>query len=296
MRTISVILIAMLYVTFFFSYTSIAGEKASEDYVYALKIEGGDIYRVTHQTGVEKEDTVKEEIRRMEIISPGTIIEIGKGVSVSLTCTGCNIVKKTHDDSPYTVNMADFKKEGSIIDKATECFTKAIKEFIYPDSKPGEKKHMAVRTSEGVKCVDSWPMDNADILPIGDSITLGWKSEERSFSIEIKELYSQAVVYSGETSSNKIIIPFNKFKQGRTYTWLLTEKDTGNRCNADFTLLSNDESVEILNTLSEITTLLPFEADNETRCRLQAGYLSSIDLKYSAWQWLGLKKIAQNVP
>ncbi len=112
--------------------------------------------------------------------------------------------------------------------------------------------------------------------------------------IEIKELHSQHIIFSGKTSSNKIAIPIEKFKQGRTYTWSLIEEDTGKTCTADFTLISKDESEEILNTLNEINSLLPFEADNETRCRLQAGYLRSEALEYSAWQRLELKKITQN--
>ncbi len=65
MRTILVVFIAVLHFTVFFSYTTIAGEKVSEDYVYAFKIEGGTLYRVTRQTSGDKKETVRNKIRRI---------------------------------------------------------------------------------------------------------------------------------------------------------------------------------------------------------------------------------------
>ncbi len=295
MRTIMIFCLTVLYVAVVSSFTSIAEDKTSEEYVYAFKIEGGKVYRVVRQTGSDKEETLKKEIRRMEIIPSGANIEIERGASVSLTSTGCGIVNLAHKDSPYSVNMNDFNREASVMSKAAKYFKKALKEFIYPDSRLGARRFMKVRSFD-TKCMNTWPVDNSYILPIGEFINLGWRSEETRFLIKINELNNQDIIYSGKTSSDKIAISKEKFKHGRTYTWSLTEEDTGKTCTADFTLLSKDESEEILNTLNEITSLLPFETDNETRCRLQAGYLRSEALEYSAWQWLELKKIIQELP
>jgi hypothetical protein len=46
-----------------------------------------------------------------------------------------------------------------------------------------------------------------------------------------------------------------------------------------------------MKTFHDLPSLLPAETDNETRYRLQAGYLSSEGLDYAAWQWLRLKGI-----
>jgi hypothetical protein len=156
---------------------SVAKEVESEEYVYLLKSEGGRVYRITERSTGDKKEFVRKEIRRMELISPGTILEIEKGASVSLTCGGCTVLNLTHKDSPYRVKMEDFKKEGSVSDKIMGYFTMALNNYIHPDSKPGSKIHLSTRGYSGARpiglCKDLWPADNADILAI-EPITFKW--------------------------------------------------------------------------------------------------------------------------
>jgi hypothetical protein len=278
------------------SSASIAAEGGSEEYVYLVKSEGGKIYRMTEKTAGDKKEWVKKEIRRMELISSGTMLEIEKGASVFLTCGGCSVLNLTHKDSPYVVRMKDFKKEGSTKSKITEYFTAALNNYVHPDARPGSKTNLGTRGYPNARkmglCKDLWPPDSADIMPIG-SITFKWTAKGTHFFLEIKEFGSNEIVYSEKTMLKKLDVPLGIFKPGRRYGWFLLEEETGERCNSTLAILSKDEFGRIMEVVNQLPTLLPPETDMETRCRLQAGYLLSEGLPYDAWRWLERNSISQ---
>jgi hypothetical protein len=272
---------------------SIPREVASEEYVYLLKSEGGKVYRIIEKAAGGKSETVRKEIRRMELISPGTILEIEKGASVFFTCGGCRVLNLTHKDSPFVVKMEDFKKEGSTTSKIMEYFTMALNNYIHPDSRPGSKVRLQTRGIQKKElCKDLWPPDIADILPI-DPIIFKWEGKGTHFSLAIKEFGSNATVHSEKTMLKKIEVSSGIFKPGRRYEWFLLEEETGEKCNATFTLLFKDEASRIMEIFNNLPTLLPSETDMETKCRLQAGYLISEGLYYDAWKWLERNGISQ---
>jgi hypothetical protein len=293
MKTLLIIFQILCFMTFFLLSVSVAKEGASEEYVYLLKSEGGKIYRIMEQTTRGKKETARKEIRRMELISPGTILEIEKGASVFLTCGGCRVLNLTHQDSPFIVKMEDFKKGGSTTSKIMEYFTMALNNYIHPDSRPGSKVRLQTRgfQKKGL-CKDLWPPDIADILPI-EPIIFKWEGKGTHFSLAIKESGSNAAVYSEKTMLKKIEVSSGFFKPGRRYEWFLLEEETGEKCNATFTLLSKDEASRIMEIFNHLPALLPSETDMETKCRLQAGYLVSEGLNYDAWKWLERNGISQ---
>jgi hypothetical protein len=271
---------------------SIGKKVVSEEYVYLLKLEGGKVHQITEESTGYKKESVKKEIRRMEMISPGTVLEIEKGASVFLTCGECRVLNLTHKDSPFVIKMEDFKKETSTTSKIMECFTMALNNYIHPD-KPGSKVRLQSRTFQKKKlCRDLWPRDNADIMYI-EPINFRWWSEETHFSLEIKEFGSSAIVYSEKTMLKKIDVPLGILKQGRRYEWSLVEEKTGEKCSASFALLSKDDSNRIMKIVNNLPQLLPPGTDMETRCRLQAGYLVSEGLNYDALKLLKRNGISQ---
>jgi hypothetical protein len=296
MKKLLVIFGTLWFSISFLSSASIANEAVSEEYVYLLKSEGGKIYRITEKTAGKKKESVKKEIRRMELISPGTILEIEKKASVFLACGGCGVLNLTHKDSPYVVSMKDFKKEGSTKSKITEYFTAALNNYIHPDSRPGTKANLGTRGYPDVRkmgvCKDLWPPDSADILPI-EPISFKWRTKGARFFLEIKEFGGNATVYSEKTMLRKIDVPLGIFKPGRKYEWFLQEEGTGEKCNATFAILSKDESNRVMEIVNDLPTLLPPGMDMETKCRLQAGYLLSEGLNYDAWLWLERNGISQ---
>jgi hypothetical protein len=270
--------------------TAIEEGDPPEEYVYALNVKGGSLYRISHKTSHGKKETVKEEVRRMELISPGSVLHIEEGASVSLTCAGCNVLNLNHKDSPYTVKMADFRKDRSIVGEVLTYFTAALVEFVYPDSKPREVIKPRVR---GANCEGVWPPDGSEILSIGAPITLRWELRGPDFFVQIREMDTKKTIYSVKISSNRIDVPAAIFKPGEEYEWGLSERETGGKRRSCFAIISSQESEKILQILHEIQSLLPPEADSETRTRLQAGYLCSEGLIYDAWQWLERNGISQ---
>jgi hypothetical protein len=296
MKTLLVILGTLWFMTSFPSSGALAKEGALEEYVYLVKSERGKVYRIMEKITGDKKESVKKEIRRMELISPGTILEIEIGASVSLTCGGCRVLNLTHKDSPYGVKIEDFKKEGSTSSKIMGYFTMALHNYIHPDSKPGSKIHLSTRGYSGTPqrglCKDLWPPDNADVMPI-EPMTFKWGTKEGHFSMEIKELQRNSTVYSEKTMLRKIDVPLGILKPGRRYEWFLLEEETGERCRATFALLSKDELSRIMEVVNNLPALLPSETDMETKCRLQAGYLAYEGLHYDAWKWLDRNGILQ---
>jgi len=298
---VSLKLLSLIFSAFWLSISilpppSVAKEEGSEEYVYLVKSEGGKLYRMTEKIAGEKKESVKKEIRRMELISSGATLEIEKGASVFLTCGGCRVLNLTHKDSPYVVRMKDFKKEGSTKSKITEYFTAALNNYVHPDSRPGLKTNLGTRGDPMARkmelCKDLWPPESADIMPIG-SMTFQWRAKGNHFFFEIREFGSNETVYSEKTMLKKIDVPPGIFKPGRRYGWFLSEEESGEKCSSTLAILSKDESSRVMEVVDHLPTLLPPETDMETRCRLQAGYLLSEGLHYDAWKWLERNGISQ---
>ena len=70
MKAVSVILWTIWFGASFFFSTAGAEERVPEEYVYLLKSKGGKVYRIIEQSTREKKETVRKEIRRMEIDLP----------------------------------------------------------------------------------------------------------------------------------------------------------------------------------------------------------------------------------
>lgn len=293
MKTFFVFLWTLWFSFSLLSSVSISKENSSEEYVYLLKSEEGKVYRRMEQPAGDKKEMVRKEIRRMELISPGTILEIEKGASIYLTCGGCKILNLTYKDSPYVVKMKDFKKEGPATSEMLNQFIASLKYFVYPDSRPVSKVQLQTRglQKKGL-CKDLWPQDIGDIMPI-EPITFKWGTKGTHFSLEIKEFGSNATVYSEKTMSKKIDVPLGIFKPGRRYEWFLLDEETGEKCRATFTLLSKNDSNRIMEIVDHLPRLLPPGTDIETRVRLQAGYFLSEGLTYDAWRWLDRNGISQ---
>lgn len=260
------------------SFSVMAQEKPDEAYVYPLQIKG----EVTYLP-IQK-DRPKRIVRRMEVIPSGVSLEIPEGASVSLTCPGCDVLTLTHRTSPYTVKMEDFKSEKTSMGETLKHFKAALKSMVFRGSKLGPKVHLVVRGSE-TPCDDAWPETGETILPIGSHMTFVWPVMG-GFTLEIKELLSQEPMFSENLSFDTIQVPMDKFSPGKRYESTLTKDKIGRICSTSFTLLTKEDSSRIIKTLSDITSLLPDQADKDTRCGLQAGYLKSQGFKYNAWQWM----------
>lgn len=290
MKTLSCLFLVVLFVAGFSQGNVDASEKASEEYVFALEVEG----QITYQAVGDKGETLKKNVRRMEPIPPGTVLEIEKDASVSLTCPGCNVVNLTSKNSPYTVKMSDFKQLRPITSQIAKSFWRAIKNYISPETMPRLRVETGVRGSwESQQCRGFWPSNNEKILPIAESIIFEWDLDCNYFALEIKDFETKEMIFSEITKSTQISIPVRLFKSGKRYEWLLIRERPGKSRSATFMILAEEESTRIMETFHDLPSLLPAETDKETRYRLQAGYLSSEGLDYAAWQWLIMKGISQ---
>lgn len=288
MKKISYVLLAVLFIAVFSHCHAEASEKASEDYVFVLEVEG----QITYQAVGEKGETIKKDVRRMELIFPGTILEIEKEASASLTCPGCNVVNLTSQNSPYAVKMSDFRKGRAITSEIARNFQQAIKYYISPETISRFKVETGVRASgEPQRCEGFWPSNNERILPIGENIIFSWDLECNYLSLEIKDRDTKETIFSKITESNRIDVPLKLFQPRKKYEWHLIREGMGKTRDGSFMLLPEEESTGIMKTFYDLPSLLP--ADKETKFRLQAGYLHSIGLEYNAWQWLELKGVAQ---
>lgn len=264
-------------------------EKPSPEYVYIIQSEGGKVFRMIEPVTAGGKETVKQEIRRMELIPAGSTLEIEAGASVFLTCAGCNTVNFTHKNSPLVIRMEDFSKKGSATGPLVQFFTSALKNFIHVDSKRASRVQLATRTGKDAfpnrECQTLWPPDRADIMPI-DPIVFKWELKGNNFLFSIKDLGSKERVYRRDVSSPRIEVPAQILKPGRRYEWLVEDQPTKEKCGAAFKILTEVEFSNIMKVIEELPNLLPYGSDSETKCRLQAGYLLSEGYTYDAWQWL----------
>jgi hypothetical protein len=289
MKTIFCTFLAGLFVAVFSQCNVAASEKASEEYVFALEVEG----QVSYQMVGDKGETIRKNVRRMQLISPGTVLEIAKDASVSLTCPGCNVLSLSSKDSPYIVKMSDFKQVRPISSQIAKSFWQAVKNYISPETTARLKVETGVRASwESQQCQGFWPSNNEKILLIAENIIFEWDLECNYFVLEIKDFDTKDTIFSEITKSTRISVPVNLFKAGKRYEWFLVRERPGKTRHASFMLLTENESTRIMKTFHEIPSLLPSEADNETRYRLQAGYLFSEGFNYAALQWLRLKGVS----
>ena len=271
MKTISRFLLAGLFGVAFSPGPVAASEMASAEYVFVLEVEGQIIY----QTVGDKGETVKKNVRRMEPLSPGTVLEIGKDTSLSLTCPGCNVLNLTSKNSPYTVKMSDFKQVRTIPSQIAKSFWQAIRNYVSPEAMPHLKVETGVRASlDSQQCQGFWPSNNEKILPVGDGILFEWDLECDFFALEIKGVDTQEMVFSEITKLNRFQVPLRLFKAGKRYEWSLIRERPRKSPHATFVVVTEDEGARILKILHDLPSLLPPETDNETGWRLQAGYLS----------------------
>jgi hypothetical protein len=268
-----------------------AWASSAEVYVYAADVKGNVYYRQTSGKNIHP-----EKVRSMQILNPGTILEITKGSSVTLTCPQCKTQTFTTVDSPYTISMKDFIKSDSKLGAAAEHFAAALKNFVYPESKQGRIIYPRVRGPEESSATTpkSILMQPAGIIiPVGERITFIWTPTDVNFSIRISESRSKMAIYSQEKiAANYINIDAVKFVAGRRYTWYLNEEGGGRIYEENFTLLSAGDRNRIMNTLNDIGSILPVVVSQENRYRLQAGYLNSEHFTYDAWQWLDIHGIS----
>jgi hypothetical protein len=292
-KTLLIIFEALLFISALLISELVAKETVSGGYVYLLRVEGGRVYQIAEKVVGNGRETIRKELRRMEMISPGTALEIEKGASAFLTCGGCKVLKLTDKDSPYVVKMGDVYKGESTTNKMMEYFAVALNDFIHPGSKPGSKVHFHTRgdPTKGL-CKDLWPPDHSDLMPL-DPIIFKWEKKGTRHSLEIRELGNNTPILLEKRVSERIDVPIGIFKPGRRYEWFLSEEETGKTCSATFELLSPDKSKRIMEIINQLPTLLPPEADMETKCRLQAGYFLSEGLDYDAWRWLDRYGISQ---
>ena len=115
-------IIGILYVcmVFFFPLPrSIAAQTSAEgDFVYVLGLEGNACESITIEN-----DTYSHNVRIMQMLQPGTVLNIAKNCQISLTCANCKIIRLSESDSPYTIQISKFKQE-------SPGFNRDIKVFI----------------------------------------------------------------------------------------------------------------------------------------------------------------------
>ena len=258
---------------------------AADDYVYVYGIKGNVYYSHSSET---KEPSGK--VRSMQILYPGTILEIMKGASISLTCPQCKTLTLTVGESPYIIDMTDFAKPGSTLQDAAKHFAAALKNFVYPESKQGRIIYPRVRGPEESSAASpkSILMQPAGIIiPVQTSVTFIWTPTDSIVSINIRESRSKTLIYAQEKiAANRIRIDSGKFASGRSYTWFLKEEGRDRIYEENFTLLSAYEKKKYLKTMEEIGSMVPVVVTQENRYRLQAGYLNSEHFNYDAWHWL----------
>jgi hypothetical protein len=281
-------IIAVFCPIFFYPYLLWGGQAESDDYVFVLRIEGGKLYKFIEKDNREKKELVKEEVQRMEILYPNTVLFIDEGVSVSLACAGCSPLNLSHKDNPYAVKMADFTRDRSKARTLALSLRDALLYFIYPDSKPRLPIQVKAR---GWPFFAPWPPEGARILSLGEPISFRWPTTGGSFSLEIWEADTKNVIFQKNNISQGTDVPFVRFKPGKKYEWALTDEITNHQDQASFELIAESETIQVSQKSKEILEVLPREIDEETRFRLRAGYLHSQGFTYDAWRLLEMKSL-----
>jgi hypothetical protein len=281
-------MIAIFFPIFFCPYILWGEQAKSEDYVFVLRIEGGKLFKLIEKANREKKELVKEEVQRMEILYPNTALFINEGVSVSLTCAGCNILNLSYKDSPYTIKMTDFTRGRSITREIARALRDALLYFIYPDSKPRLPIQVKAR---GWPFFGPWPPEGARILSLGDPICFRWPATRASHSLEIWQADTKNLIFQKNNIREGIDVPFVMFKPGKKYLWALTDEMTNHQDQAAFELISVSETIRVSEKSQEVLSLLSREVDEETRFRLQAGYLYSQEFTYDAWKLLETRSL-----
>ena len=283
-KPMTVFLISVLFiiVSVHFTFYSIAA--TVEEYVYVIDIKGEIVRKIINDQG-----SSVEKMKTMQILYPGAVLEIRHQSRVSLTCPDCKVITLTYENSPYTVKIENFKKEGSRFRTTIKYFTAALKNYVYPDSKIGFVYPVMVR---GIR--QSYSLKpSGTIVPISQNITFSWTTPgNKQYSIKATDLNSNKIIFSANKIYNRIDVPINKFEPGKRYHWSINEEETGKIFEENFRLLPRNERQIILNTMNDIASMLPAEVSDDVRYRLQAGYLNSEGFAYDAWQWLDIHHIS----
>lgn len=260
---------------------SIAAQTSAEgDFVYVLGLEGNACDSITVEN-----DTHANNVRIMQMLQPETVLNIAKNCQISLTCANCNVIKLTESDSPYTIQMSKFKQENPKFKEISKYLYVALTNFIYPDVNWGTFIYPRVK-----KYVDK-PISSlhpsGTIIAINNSINFSWTPAISIDSLQIEEKNTHRIIYkNNKISDNGIDLPFKIFKAGTKYIWQVRDKETKVSYKESFSLLKKDARDKIINTLKQLDSILPPEAGQEIRYRLQASYLMSKNLPYDAWQYL----------
>ena len=254
--------------------------------VYVYKLDGNHLYLLPQG----QSNTEKQTLRIMELIPINSILEIGENTTAYITCPDCEVVKLTRVDSPFSVSEQVIKRQNSKSKILISHFTAALKEFIYPDSKAGKRVYMNVRGTQIPQSQDTcdtlFPQDYEDIMIMGDHITFKWRKEGKDFVFKLYNSSNDQLIEEAETQEAFLNVPFVRLKSGFVYHWTVTEKNTGKACQASFSILSEQDTRETKKNLEEIARLLPGDADQETRVRLQSGYLLSEGFIFNAFRLL----------
>jgi hypothetical protein len=270
----------------------LGGEVESDNYVFVLSIEGGKLFKVKEKLEREEKESGKEEVQRMEILYPDTLLLIDEGISVTLTCAGCSLLKLSHKDSPYTIKMTDFKRVKSVTREIAQALRDGLLYFIYPDSKP--RLPIQVK-SRGWPYFGPWPPEGGRILALGEPISFRWPSDQASYSLEIWKADTRNVIFQKNNIRNGIDVPFAIFKPGEKYVWALNNEITNHQDQAAFELISVSETILVSEKSQQVLSLLSREVDEETRFRLKAGYLYSQGFTYDAWRILETKNLQHQI-
>ncbi len=234
---------------------------------YLYKIEGNEVFCISEKKG-------ERRLRVMELIEENAKVKVNNGTTAYLTCPGCEIIKVTSENSPYPVEKEKFQLSQKPFKIIFENFTAALKAFVYPNSVSGQKNFMFSRGGESNSCQTS-PSDSEAILFWGDNLMFNWESGESEVQLEVHNTFTEEIIFSDHLKGSSTLVPMKIFSPGYAYEWSVKDNSLKELCRASFVVLTTEESIEIIEDAQRIVTLLPKDADQETKLRLQAGYLIS---------------------
>lgn len=251
--------------------------------IYLLQVESGSV--TIKIAGEER------SLRRMEIIPENSRLTVTPDATAYLTCPGCKVFKWTKEKNgdPVTRTLLDSNRSKMSILK--DNFVSALKSFVYPDSVPGEIVFMVSRGDESENCKGLLPYNSEKILYLGKSLPFRWNGKESSSDVEVKNTFTEEVLFSQEVEGGSCRIPLNDFEPGYAYQWSVISKRTDETCRTVFTIMTEEQSAIVKATMDQIVQLLPPGTDDDTKLRLQAGYLISADFYTDAFRLLESKDL-----
>ena len=148
--------------------------------------------------------------------------------------------------------------------------------------------HVRGTETSGIQdiCDTFYPQDYEDIMVLGDHISFKWGIKGDNYNFQLRNSSNDQLIIDVEIKDTFVDIPFDKLKPGFVYNWKVVEKASNTTCQASFSILSEQDTHELKNNLNEITLLLPKNANQETKIRLQSSYLLSEGLIFNAFSLL----------